>query len=254
MIWHFVEVWLLFVLVFGVGCGLGAVAYAGLAAGPFAGAQRAVANLVGDGIDEVKWRLGVGPDWRAGSRKPVEWSKTGPAEQNHPDDSAEASEPEERIIPDEATALSDEPAKEIDRQEGSVAEDEVSVDDDAAASNLVVDDEPEDDATISQEQYMVRPAWLSEPRSSVPDNLQRIRGIGKGNEKLLNSIGIFHFGQIAAWTPAEMRWVGAQLSFPERIEREKWIEQAMVLASGGDPSTVFSSEDDNDANSSDEKY
>ena len=78
------------------------------------------------------------------------------------------------------------------------------------------------------------PAGLSAPRGGVPDNLQRIKGIGKRNEELLNSLGIYHFGQIAAWTPGEMRWIGQYLAFPERIERDDWVGQAMVLASGSD--------------------
>jgi predicted flap endonuclease-1-like 5' DNA nuclease len=78
----------------------------------------------------------------------------------------------------------------------------------------------------------MRPAGLSSPRSGVPDNLQRIRGIGRRNEELLQSLGIFHFGQIAAWTPAEARWIAAHLKFPERIERDDWIGQATILASG----------------------
>jgi NADH-quinone oxidoreductase subunit E len=79
----------------------------------------------------------------------------------------------------------------------------------------------------------MRPAGLSGPRSGVPDNLQRIRGIGRRNEELLHDLGIFHFGQIAAWTPAEARWIAAHLNFPERIERDDWIGQATILASGG---------------------
>ena len=68
MIWHFLEVWLLFLAVFGVGCGLGAFLYTGLTLGPLATVQGALSNFVGDGIDEIKWRLGVGPDWRADFR------------------------------------------------------------------------------------------------------------------------------------------------------------------------------------------
>jgi predicted flap endonuclease-1-like 5' DNA nuclease len=79
----------------------------------------------------------------------------------------------------------------------------------------------------------MRPAGLPAPRNGVPDDLQRIRGVGRRNEQLLNSLGIFHFGQIAAWTPAEARWVAAFLAFPERIERDDWIGQATILASGG---------------------
>ena len=88
----------------------------------------------------------------------------------------------------------------------------------------------------------MRPASLAEPRNGVPDNLQRIRGIGERNEIRLNKLGIFHFGQIAAWTPAEMRWVAQQLAFPERIERDDWVGQAIVLASGGDTGFTKSAE------------
>jgi hypothetical protein len=79
-----------------------------------------------------------------------------------------------------------------------------------------------------------RPAGLAAPRAGVPDNLTRIMGVGRRNEQLLNSLGIYHFGQIAAWTPAEVRWIGQYLAFPERIERDDWVGQAVVLASGGE--------------------
>ena len=52
------------------------------------------------------------------------------------------------------------------------------------------------------------------------DDLQRIKGVGPVNEKRLRELGIFHFDQIAAWTRAEIRWVGTYLSFPGRIDRE----------------------------------
>jgi len=83
-----------------------------------------------------------------------------------------------------------------------------------------------------------RPLALAGPRNGVPDNLQRIRGVGHKNEELLNSLGIYHFGQIAAWTPAEARWVASQLAFPERLERDDWLGQAMVFATGGDTGYV----------------
>jgi predicted flap endonuclease-1-like 5' DNA nuclease len=79
-----------------------------------------------------------------------------------------------------------------------------------------------------------RPAGLSVPRGGVPDNLQRIKGIGRRNEELLNRLGIFHFGQIAAWTPSEVMWVGQHLVFPERISRDDWLGQATVLAMGAE--------------------
>ncbi|PHP66154.1 ABC transporter [Zhengella mangrovi] len=82
-----------------------------------------------------------------------------------------------------------------------------------------------------------RPASLDAPQGDA-DNLTRIKGIGPGNEKKLNALGIYHFSQIAAWTPSEVQWVGAYLAFPGRIEREDWTGQASQLAAGGD--TEFS--------------
>ncbi|MEO8669143.1 MAG: hypothetical protein ABI399_11545 [Bauldia sp.] len=102
--------------------------------------------------------------------------------------------------------------------------------------------EGDEEGAGSESLVAKRPAGLLSPRNGVPDHLQRIRGIGKGNEELLNRLGIFHFGQIAAWTPAEARWVAAQMPFPERIERDDWIGQATILASGGQTGYVKSAE------------
>lgn len=80
----------------------------------------------------------------------------------------------------------------------------------------------------------VRPSGLDAPMGGAKDNLQRIKGIGKVNEGKLNTLGIYHFNQIKDWSPSEARWVGTFLSFSGRIEREDWIGQAAVLATGGE--------------------
>ena len=78
-----------------------------------------------------------------------------------------------------------------------------------------------------------RPPALPGPRAEGADDLRRIKGIGPQNATRLNALGIYHFDQIAAWTPVEVRWVGAYLAFPGRIEREDWIAQATALAADG---------------------
>jgi len=76
------------------------------------------------------------------------------------------------------------------------------------------------------------PLLLSEPRNGEKDNLTRIKGIGlKINEKL-NSMGIYHFDQIANWSKEEADWVDSQTFFPGRVQREHWVEQAKELAAG----------------------
>lgn len=61
------------------------------------------------------------------------------------------------------------------------------------------------------------------------NNLKRIRGIGRAVEKRLNRMGITTIKQLAALTAEEARSIEQRLSFPGRIERERWIEQARTL-------------------------
>jgi NADH-quinone oxidoreductase subunit E len=78
------------------------------------------------------------------------------------------------------------------------------------------------------------PERLEGPRPGRDaDDLKRIDGIGPKIEGMLHEMGIWHFDQIAAWTPAEVAWVDSRLKFRGRIEREGWIAQAKALASEG---------------------
>jgi predicted flap endonuclease-1-like 5' DNA nuclease len=70
------------------------------------------------------------------------------------------------------------------------------------------------------------------PGSGI-DDLKRIRGIGVLIEKKLNSLGITHYEQVANWTGADIERISNILDFKGRIERENWIEQARILATGG---------------------
>ena len=76
-----------------------------------------------------------------------------------------------------------------------------------------------------------RPTGLEAPRGA-PDNLKLISGIGPKLEQTLHGLGIYHFDQIAAFTPENVAWVDEHLNFKGRIEREDWINQAKNLAAG----------------------
>lgn len=67
-----------------------------------------------------------------------------------------------------------------------------------------------------------------------PDDLRRLIGIGPVNEKKLHALGIRTFAQIAAWTAADIKRVEDVLEFDGRIDRERWIEQAKLLAAGNE--------------------
>jgi len=80
-----------------------------------------------------------------------------------------------------------------------------------------------------------RPKALTAARDGKADNLKEIKGIGPKLEKLCNTLGFFHFDQIAAWTADEVAWVDQNLEgFKGRVTRDAWVEQAKVLAAGGE--------------------
>ncbi|QBY00150.1 NADH:ubiquinone oxidoreductase [Rhodophyticola sp. CCM32] len=84
-----------------------------------------------------------------------------------------------------------------------------------------------------------RPAGMDTARGGQPDDLKRIKGVGPKLEQQLFSLGFHHFDQIAAWTAAEVAWVDDNLKgFKGRVSRDNWVEQATLLAAGGE--TEFS--------------
>jgi NADH-quinone oxidoreductase subunit E len=67
-------------------------------------------------------------------------------------------------------------------------------------------------------------------KPAKPADLKAISGIGPKLEKVLNGLGIWTYGQIAAWTPQEVAWVEDYLSLTGRIGRDDWTAQAAALA------------------------
>jgi predicted flap endonuclease-1-like 5' DNA nuclease len=110
---------------------------------------------------------------------------------------------------------------------------------DKAAADAASGEDYDGDGVREGANEGTKPATLSTAREGGADDLKRIKGIGPKLEKLCNTMGFFHFDQIAAWTPDEMAWVNANLEgFKGRATRDKWIEQAKLLASGAE--TEFS--------------
>ena len=76
-----------------------------------------------------------------------------------------------------------------------------------------------------------KPVGLDAARDGTPDDLKRIKGVGPKLEKLLHSLGFFHFDQVGAWTSSEIAWVDDNLEgFKGRVTRDEWVKQAKVLA------------------------
>lgn len=63
------------------------------------------------------------------------------------------------------------------------------------------------------------------------DDLKKIKGIGPVIEKKLNMIGIVSFKQISELPDEALDQIAHTLKFfPDRIKRDKWVEQAKTLA------------------------
>ncbi len=86
-------------------------------------------------------------------------------------------------------------------------------------------------AGTSDETVGRKPAVLEAARAGRADNLKLIRGVGPKLERLLNEIGVYHYDQIAAWTPEEVAWADQNLvGFKGRVSRDGWVAQAKELA------------------------
>ncbi|GLR46487.1 hypothetical protein [Sphingomonas astaxanthinifaciens] len=67
----------------------------------------------------------------------------------------------------------------------------------------------------------------------VPDDLQRMKGVGPKLVALLNARGISRFEQIAAMSPSDVEALDADLgAFKGRLTRDRVVEQAAYLARG----------------------
>ena len=91
---------------------------------------------------------------------------------------------------------------------------------------------------VAQSAQAIRPARLDAP-DGEPDDLKKIKGVGPKLERLLHSMGFYHYHQVAAWTADEVAWVDDNLEgFKGRVSRDDWVAQAKILAAGGE--TEFS--------------
>jgi predicted flap endonuclease-1-like 5' DNA nuclease len=88
-------------------------------------------------------------------------------------------------------------------------------------------------AVVASLDSVHRPAGIPAAREGGPDDLKLISGVGPKIEAILHDLGIYHFDQVAAWTPNQVEWVDAYLSFKGRILRNNWVAQADALAVGG---------------------
>ncbi len=85
------------------------------------------------------------------------------------------------------------------------------------------------EAAVQQAGSGLEPLRLQAPQG-VPDDLTVISGITDDQQKQLNDYGVYHFWQIAGWSPENVAWVSSRVLSPHRIARENWMAQAARLS------------------------
>jgi len=85
------------------------------------------------------------------------------------------------------------------------------------------------EAAVQQAGAGLEPVRLSAPQGPV-DDLTIISGIDRHSQEDLNALGIYHYWQIAGWTPEHVAWVSNRIRLSKRIARENWMSQAARLA------------------------
>jgi NADH-quinone oxidoreductase subunit E len=96
-----------------------------------------------------------------------------------------------------------------------------------AAKKPVAASKSDEKATVAAK----KPRTMKAPRKAGADDLKLIKGVGPKLEKLLNTLGFYHFDQIAKWSAGELSWVDENLEgFKGRASRDEWVSQADTLA------------------------
>jgi predicted flap endonuclease-1-like 5' DNA nuclease len=72
------------------------------------------------------------------------------------------------------------------------------------------------------------------PVAEGVQDLKRIRLIDAGTEASLNKLGVTRYEHISGWMREDVKKVSQALGLKGRINQENWIEQALILAKGGE--------------------
>ena len=77
------------------------------------------------------------------------------------------------------------------------------------------------------------PKQLFDAQAGARDDLKLIAGVGPVLERNMNAVGITTWAQVAKLTPEQIAAVEGELGFKGRVARDRWLEQADALATGG---------------------
>lgn len=127
----------------------------------------------------------------------------------------------------EPVAQQPEPEPELQRQpEPELVTEPGPTADTAAIAEPETAPEPEAGTEVA-----ATPSPFLDAPDGEPDTLTLIKGVGPKLSDMLHDIGVYHFTQIAGWNEAQIAEVDSRLgSFRGRITRDRWVDQARLLA------------------------
>ena len=83
------------------------------------------------------------------------------------------------------------------------------------------------------DQFVGTDAHPSGRREPAGDQLTLLKGLGPRAATRFQELGVTSFAQIAAWDDTDVAAIDAQMgAFKGRIVRDRWVEQARLLAKG----------------------
>ncbi|WBU63190.1 hypothetical protein [Paracoccus aerodenitrificans] len=96
-----------------------------------------------------------------------------------------------------------------------------------------------DKSAKSAKKKSAKKVEAASPAAASSDDLKEIKGIGPQLEGVLHENGVTSFSQIAGWSDADIdHFAGLIGRMGGRIRSDDWVEQARILAAGGE--TEFS--------------
>ena len=103
-----------------------------------------------------------------------------------------------------------------------------------AATQLATKSEPEaePERVAAEPAPEAPPASASEPVPAGTDDLTQIKGLGPRISARLQEAGVTSFAQIAGWSEADIDDFDERMNFKGRVRRDRWVDQARMLASG----------------------
>lgn len=138
-------------------------------------------------------------------------------------------EPEPEIAPETAAPMDTEPEQAIEKP--VVNEPAVKVEKPTAADAVLAAMEA---STLSPDPVEAgKPPAMSAPDDGG-DDLTRIQGVDDRVASTLNTLGIWHYHQIAGWSLENATWIDTHFQSEGRVASEDWVAQAGSLSLGAD--------------------